>query len=111
MTTLNILGLLSFAFCGLFTYWAATSNHSCGQTPRSAILETWFNICIGFAVNFAANIWLLPLVGAHFNGWENLALGWIYTAISMVRQYTIRRWFNGKIHRAAILPLTGDKNA
>ena len=99
MTTLNALGTASFAFVALFTWHAATRNHTHGQSPRSAITESWLNICVGFSVNFAANVWLLPLVGAVFTSGENFALGWIYTAISIVRQYIIRRWFNHRLHR------------
>lgn len=102
MSLLSFLGVVAFLFCVGFTYLAATREPTVGQTPRSAIIETWINICIGFMVNFLANIWILPMVGAHFNGWENLAMGWIYTAISMVRQYSIRRWFNARIHAAAV---------
>jgi hypothetical protein len=99
MTTLNALGTASFVFVVLFTWHAATRNHTHGQSPRSAITEAWVNIAAGFSVNFAANVWLLPLVGAVFTSGKNFALGWIYTAISIVRQYVIRRWFNHRLHR------------
>jgi hypothetical protein len=102
MSTLSILGFISFCFCLAFTYHAAMKEPSVGQTPRSAIFETWINILIGFAVNFLANIWIMPMVGAHFGNLENFAMGWIYTSISMIRQYSIRRWFNAKIHEAAM---------
>jgi len=109
MTTLNLLGICSFGFIIAFTYNAYNKTHTIGQSPRSAIIEAWINILIGFTINFVANIWLLPLVGAKFNGSENLALGCIYTSISMFRQYFIRRWFNAKIHSVAI-KLTGEKD-
>ena len=101
MSTLDTLGTASFVFVVLFTWHAATRNHTHGQSPRSAIVESWLNICVGFSVNFVANVWLLPLVGAVFTSGENFALGWIYTAISIVRQYVIRRWFNARLHRIA----------
>ena len=59
------------------------------------------NIAVGFAVNFTANFALLPLVGAQLTPAANFWLGWIYTAISIARQYTIRRWFNARLHEAA----------
>ncbi len=98
---LTALGLLSFVFVAAFTARAYTDNTGVGQTPRGAIVEAWMNIAIGFSVNYAANFLLLPLVGASFTASENFALGWIYTAISIVRQYAIRRWFNNLIHTTA----------
>ncbi len=99
--TLEALGVVSFVFVACFTARAYANNAGPGQTPRGAIIEAWLNIAVGFAVNFAANFLLLPLVGASFTAAENFALGWIYTAISIVRQYVIRRYFNNAIHKAA----------
>ena len=101
MTLLTALGTASFAFVALFTWHAATRAHTHGQSPRSAIAEAWLNIALGFSINYVANIFLLPLVGASFTHGQNFALGWVYTAISIVRQYTVRRWFNSRLHRIA----------
>ncbi len=52
-------------------------------------------------MNWAANWLILPLVGASFTALENFWMGWIYTSISIIRQYAIRRWFNARLHAAA----------
>lgn len=101
MTTLDAMGLASFAFVAAFTARAYWDNTGSGQTRRGAIIEAWVNILIGFAINFVLNLFLLPLVGANFTLSDNFMLGWIYTAISIVRQYVIRRWFNARIHSLA----------
>jgi len=101
MSLLVALGLVSLVFVAAFTWRAYTAQPGPGQSPRSAIIEAWMNIAVGFAVNFTANFALLPLVGAHLTPATNFWLGWIYTAISIARQYTIRRWFNAKLHAAA----------
>jgi hypothetical protein len=101
MTILSALGLLSLAFVAVFTYKAYVASPGVGQSPRSAIIEAWLNIAIGFAINFSANFAILPMVGAEVTAANNFWMGWIYTAISMVRQYAIRRWFNGRLHMAA----------
>lgn len=101
MQALEFLGLTSLVFVITFTWHAATSAPGVGQTPRSAIIEAWVNIAIGFSINFVANLALLPLVGAHLTGGSNFWLGCIYTAISMGRQYVIRRWFNAQLHAVA----------
>jgi hypothetical protein len=92
---LTTLGIASFLFVAGFTARAYRNNSGIGQTPRGAIIEAWLNIAVGFSVNFVANLFLLPLVGASFTAMENFWLGWTYTAISIVRSYAIRRWFNG----------------
>ena len=101
MSLLNFLGIASFLFVVAFTYHAYMKQPTPGQSPRSSIIEAWMNICIGFSINYAANYLFLPMLGAHFTPMENFALGWIYTAISIMRQYAIRRWFNKRIHELA----------
>ena len=99
---LHALGLLSFVFVAWFTLRAYSGpDTGAGQSRRASIVEAWANICIGFTVNWLANFLLLPLVGASFTAWDNFLLGWIYTAVSIVRQYAIRRWFNARIHLLA----------
>ena len=67
------------------------------------------NILIGFTINYAMNLLLLPLVGARITAVDNFMLGWTYTAISIVRQYAIRRWFNARI--VALARRLGDAGA
>jgi len=110
MTILSILGLASLSFVAVFTYRAYTAAPGHGQSPRSAIIEAWLNIVIGFSINFTANFLILPLVGAQLTPASNFWMGWIYTAISMVRQYAIRRWFNARLHEAA-KRLAGEAHA
>lgn len=94
MNLLTILGLVSFAFVVVFTARAYRQNTGVGQTPRGAIVEAWTNIAVGFTVNYCANFMLLPLVGVQVSPADNFMLGWCYTAISIVRSYLIRRFFN-----------------
>ena len=107
MNLLDVLAVFSFVFVTAFTWHAYTSQPGTGQTPRSAIIEAWINITVGFSINFVANYAVLPLIGTHFTAGQNFAMGWVYTAISVVRQYTIRRWFNARLHAAALY-LSGD---
>lgn len=94
MTLLTILGLVSLLFVVGFTVHAYRDNTGHGQTPRGAIKEAWTNIAWGFSFNYVANIFLLPLVGASLTATSNFWLGWVYTAVSIIRQYAIRRWNN-----------------
>ncbi len=107
MSTISILGAMSMVFVAWFTVRAVRAAPGGGQSPRSAITEAWLNLAVGFSINFFANMVLLPLVGANITPSQNFWLGWVYTSISIVRQYAIRRWFNSMLHTAA-LRLSGD---
>ena len=48
------------------------------------------------------NLLIFPLFGFHITLTDNLLMGFIYTFISVARGYVVRRWFEGRIHRAAM---------
>ena len=65
-----------------------------GQTKRASLLEAGSNILIGFWVSVGANMLVLP----HFKNpgafTEAFLIGLIFTVISFVRSYLLRRLFN-----------------
>lgn len=71
------------------------------QTRLGSFIEAWFNVLIGFSINFTANMFILPAFGFDITVKDNLIIGAIYTVISVARSYVIRRWFNQMLHRAA----------
>ena len=71
------------------------------QTRLGSFIEAWINVAIGFAINFCANLLILPLIGFHISVGQNLFIGVLYTVISVLRSYVIRRWFNAHLHQAA----------
>ena len=71
------------------------------QTRLGSLIEACINVAIGFWINFAANLVILPLFGWQVTVTQNLALGAIYTGISIARSYAVRRWFNARIAKAA----------
>jgi len=93
---LPLLGIASMIFVAAFTF----RSYRAGANPRAAIIEAWVNLAIGFSINFVANMLLFPLVDAQISAGQNWWLGWIYTSISILRQYAIRRFFQDRIHRA-----------
>jgi hypothetical protein len=95
VSLITTLGVVSLAFVVWFT-WRQVFHavQGAGQTKREAITEAWVNIVIGFSINYSANLIFLPLVGAQLTFANNFWLGWLYTAVSILRQYAIRRWFN-----------------
>ena len=52
------------------------------------------NVIVGFGINFAANMVILPLFGMPFSVASFVGIGMLYTVISVVRSYFLRRGFN-----------------
>lgn len=71
------------------------------QTRIGSFVEACINVMIGFWINFAANMLILPLIGFHITVGQNFFIGFLYTLISVARSYAVRRWFNRYIVRAA----------
>jgi O-antigen/teichoic acid export membrane protein len=66
------------------------------QTKLGSFVEAWVNIAVGFAINWCANMVFLPMFG--FTGLtasKAFGIGLVFTVISLVRQYILRRYFNG----------------
>lgn len=68
-----------------------------GQKKSHSAFESIVNVIVGFGINFTANMLIFPLYGFHINTKQNISLGVIYTVISIVRSYCLRRWFNKKM--------------
>lgn len=71
------------------------------QSRVGSLIEAFINVVIGFTINYIANLLIFPLFGMHISLSNNFLMGLIYTGISIVRSYAIRRWFNGRIVAAA----------
>lgn len=59
------------------------------------------NVAIGLLVSVVANAIVFPRFGFQPSLGENVAISVIYTAISIARQYILRRWFNARLQQAA----------
>lgn len=66
------------------------------QSKKGSFYEACMNILVGFGVNFVANLVILPLFGfTTLTVGQNFIIGLLYTVISLIRSYVLRRWFNG----------------
>jgi hypothetical protein len=65
-----------------------------GQSRLHSFIEAWANVVIGFGINFSANLVVLPLFGFNVGAAQAFGIGVIFTVISLLRSYVIRRWFN-----------------
>jgi hypothetical protein len=57
-------------------------------------VEASFNVLIGYFVSVLANILILPLFGYDVTVADSFVIGLAFTAVSLVRSYALRRWFN-----------------
>ena len=64
------------------------------QTKKQSAVESVANVAIGYGVSLVANATILPLFGIAISLSDNIAIGAIYTAISIARSYCVRRAFN-----------------
>lgn len=71
------------------------------QTRLGSLIESFMNILIGYCVALISQIVIFPLFDIHITITTNLWIGAWFTAISLVRSYVIRRWFNARLHAAA----------
>lgn len=72
------------------------------QTRLESLIEAGVNVAVGFSANFAMNLAILPVVGLPVPTLgQNLAMGVLFTIVSVARSYAVRRWFNARIKRFA----------
>lgn len=64
------------------------------QSRRMSAVEAIAGTAIGFAVAVLANVIILPLFGLTPNFGESTAIALVFTAISLLRGYLVRRLFN-----------------
>ena len=64
------------------------------QSRKGSVVEAVQNIVVGCVFNMLANFAIFPLFGWAISLEQNLMLGVIYTVISFVRSYSIRRFNN-----------------
>ena len=67
------------------------------QTKLQSLLEGIANILFGMGVAFAGQLIVFPALGIAVRLDQNVAITIAFTAISLVRQYVLRRVFN-RIH-------------
>ena len=64
------------------------------QTRRHSLLEACASTAIGFVVALASQMVIYPLFGIAVSFGTNVSLTVVFTAVSVVRGYWVRRLFN-----------------
>jgi hypothetical protein len=85
------------------------------QSRLGSLIEVVVNTIIGFVISFAANLVILPMFGHGSPSMaNNLGMTAVFTVLSLLRSYVLRRWFNARITEAsnrAAARLSKESNA
>jgi len=73
------------------------------QSRFSSLIEACINTAIGFGTTLVLAPIVYPLFGHAFTLAQNLGITAIFTVVSILRGYAVRRWFNARIKRLAAL--------
>ena len=79
------------------------------QSKLGSLYESIMNIVIGAGVALASQLLIFPMFDINVTLSTNLGIMAWFTLISVARSYVIRRWFNARLHRAA-LAMAGNYN-
>ena len=63
------------------------------QTRAMSLLESIANVLVGYGVAVTTQMLVFPLFGWQASVQDNLTIGLIFTAVSIVRSYALRRGF------------------
>ena len=65
-----------------------------GQKKRHSLIETLINVTIGYFIALGTQIIVFPWFNIEVTYKEQFLIGMIFTIVSIVRGYFIRRLFN-----------------
>ena len=66
------------------------------QTKKWSMIETLVSVGIGWLIGVILNMLVLPLFDYDVNLTDGVLISIIFTAVSVVRSYVVRRFFNSK---------------
>ena len=66
------------------------------QTKKQSLIETLTSVFIGWLIGVILNILVLPLFDYNITVIDSLWVSLIFTVVSVIRGYVIRRFFNSK---------------
>ena len=65
------------------------------QTRAMSLIEVGTNVLVGYAMAVLAQILIFPIFGLQATLAQNLGIGLIFTGLSLVRSFALRRLFEG----------------
>lgn len=71
------------------------------QTRLESLAEVIINVIIGWIVGLTTQLVVFPIFNIHVTFSDQFWISVVFTFVSIVRSYAIRRWFNAGIHKLA----------
>ncbi|MHA6645645.1 DUF7220 family protein [Mesorhizobium sp. A623] len=84
------------------------------QTRTMSLVESLTNVAIGYGIAVVTQIVVFPLFGLSTTIAENMVMGAIFTVVSIVRSYSLRRLFEAfhqRIYAAARESVSARRDA
>lgn len=66
------------------------------QTKKQSLIETLTSVFVGWLIGVILNLTILPLFDYNITVVDSLWVSLIFTVVSVIRGYVIRRFFNSK---------------
>ena len=63
------------------------------QSRRMSLMESLANVSVGYGIAVGTQVVVFPLFGIHASLSDNLTIGAIFTLVSIIRSYALRRAF------------------
>jgi hypothetical protein len=77
------------------------------QSRLMSLVESLANVLVGYGVAVATQLAVFPLFGLAVTITENLLIGLIFTVVSIVRSYALRRGFEAlRVRQSAVASST-----
>ena len=74
------------------------------QSRLMSLVESLANVLVGYGVAVITQMVVFPLFGLAVTVTENLLIGLIFTAVSIVRSYALRRGFEAlRVRQSAMI--------
>lgn len=73
-----------------------------GQKKKHSLAESLMNVAFGYGIALGTQVIVFPLFGIFIPIHESALIGVIFTAVSIVRSYFLRRLFN-HLHITGVL--------
>ena len=70
------------------------------QSRWMSLVESVANVLVGYIVAVTTQYFVFPLFGLHATLSQNLMIGLIFTGVSLVRSYLLRRAFEARRFKA-----------
>lgn len=73
------------------------------QSKRQSMIETLTSVFVGWIIGVILNMLVLPLFDYDVSLTDGVLISIIFTAVSIIRSYVIRRWFNSKEEQVTLI--------